>query len=140
MSTTAYNVVLCATGIEGYTYKKEVRVVAGQFDIAIVAQDGRLTYEAVLFAASLRQSAPEFQGRLTMMELLVVLVLVAIHYAALRPALLPRPSSVMIDEFGNPRAFQMNVVANTNGIDDDLRKKSANYRPSLTRCRMARPP
>ena len=34
------------------------------FDIAIVAQSGRLTYEAVLFAASLRHSAPEFQGKL----------------------------------------------------------------------------
>lgn len=34
------------------------------FDIAIVAQSGRLTYEAVLFAASLRHSAPDFDGTL----------------------------------------------------------------------------
>ena len=34
------------------------------FDIAIVAQAGRLTYEAVLFAASLRHCVPNFEGRL----------------------------------------------------------------------------
>ena len=34
------------------------------FDIAIVAQAGRLTYEAVLFAASLRHCAPNFEGQL----------------------------------------------------------------------------
>ena len=34
----------------------------GAFDIVIVGQAGRLTYEAVLFAASLRQSAPDLQG------------------------------------------------------------------------------
>ena len=38
------------------------------FDIVIVAQAGRLTYEAVLFAASLRHSAPEFSGRLIVAE------------------------------------------------------------------------
>lgn len=40
----------------------------GPFDIVIVAQAGRLTYEAVLFAASLRQSAPDFKGRLIVAE------------------------------------------------------------------------
>ena len=34
------------------------------FNIVIVAQAGRLQYEAVLFAASLRHSAPDFRGRL----------------------------------------------------------------------------
>ncbi len=38
------------------------------FDILIVAQSGRLTYEAVLFAASLRHSAPDFNGRLVVAE------------------------------------------------------------------------
>ncbi len=34
------------------------------FNIVIVGQSNRLQYEAVLFAASLRQSSPDFQGRL----------------------------------------------------------------------------
>lgn len=34
------------------------------FNILIIGQPGRLQYEAVLFAASLRRMAPEFQGRL----------------------------------------------------------------------------
>lgn len=38
------------------------------FDIAIVAQSGRLTYEAVMFAASLRHSAPDFDGELIVGE------------------------------------------------------------------------
>ena len=38
------------------------------FDIVIIAQVGRLTYEAVLFAASLRHSAPDFKGRLIIAE------------------------------------------------------------------------
>ncbi len=42
--------------------------MAQTFDIAIVAQAGRLTYEAVLFAASLRYSAPNFSGRLLVGE------------------------------------------------------------------------
>ncbi len=41
---------------------------AGDFDIVIIAQAGRLTYEAVLFAASLRHSSPGFQGRLIVAE------------------------------------------------------------------------
>lgn len=41
---------------------------AGPFDIVIVAQDGRLTYEAVLFAASIRHSSPDFEGRLIVAE------------------------------------------------------------------------
>ena len=40
----------------------------GPFDIVVVAQSGRLTYEAVLFAASLRHSAPNFAGRLIVAE------------------------------------------------------------------------
>jgi len=36
--------------------------------ILIVAQSGRLTYEAVLFAASLREAAPEFSGKLVVAE------------------------------------------------------------------------
>ena len=38
------------------------------FDILIVAQSGRLTYEAVLFAASLRHHAPNFDGSLYVAE------------------------------------------------------------------------
>lgn len=37
-------------------------------NILIVAQGGRLTYEAVLFAASLRASDPDFSGTLTVAE------------------------------------------------------------------------
>ena len=40
----------------------------GAFDILIVAQSGRLTYEAVLFAASLRHHAPDFAGKLYIAE------------------------------------------------------------------------
>lgn len=36
--------------------------------ILIVAQSGRLTYEAVLFAASLRKAAPNFAGKLVIAE------------------------------------------------------------------------
>ncbi len=38
------------------------------FNLMIVAQKGRLEYEAVLFAASLRRSAPDFAGRLFVAE------------------------------------------------------------------------
>jgi hypothetical protein len=38
------------------------------FNIVIVAQAGRLQYEAVLFAASLRMFAPDFKGRLIVAE------------------------------------------------------------------------
>ncbi|MCZ7675961.1 MAG: hypothetical protein M5U35_08975 [Roseovarius sp.] len=38
------------------------------FNIAVVAQGGRLQYEAVLFAASLRRNAPLFSGRLLVTE------------------------------------------------------------------------
>jgi len=40
----------------------------GPFNILIVAQGGRLQYEAVLFAASLRQYDPGFKGRLIVAE------------------------------------------------------------------------
>lgn len=38
------------------------------FNILIVGQGGRLQYEALLFAASLRQNAPDFAGRLIVAE------------------------------------------------------------------------
>jgi hypothetical protein len=38
------------------------------FNIAIVAQAGRLSYEAVVFAASLRHHSPSFKGRLLVAE------------------------------------------------------------------------
>ncbi|MFV2053079.1 hypothetical protein ACEWPJ_09840 [Aliiroseovarius sp. YM-037] len=38
------------------------------FNVMIVGQSGRLQYEAVLFAASLRQSDPDFAGRLFVAE------------------------------------------------------------------------
>ncbi|MDA8586151.1 hypothetical protein N9L47_07720 [Rhodobacteraceae bacterium] len=40
----------------------------GPYDIVVVAQSGRLTYEVVLFAASLRHHAPDFAGRLIIAE------------------------------------------------------------------------
>ena len=42
--------------------------MSSDFDICIVAQAGRLSYEAVLFAASLRKAAPGFTGRLIIGE------------------------------------------------------------------------
>ena len=38
------------------------------FNVAIVGQQGRLAYQALLFAASLRHSDPDFKGRLLVME------------------------------------------------------------------------
>ena len=38
------------------------------FNIAIIAQAGRLQYEAILFAASLRRYSPEFGGKLLILE------------------------------------------------------------------------
>tara|TARA_R110002049_G_scaffold140930_9_gene302441 strand:- start:50580 stop:51584 length:1005 start_codon:yes stop_codon:yes gene_type:complete len=38
------------------------------FNVVIVAQQGRLAYEALLFAASLRHCAPDFKGRLLVAE------------------------------------------------------------------------
>ncbi|MEL7098695.1 MAG: hypothetical protein AAGM84_07695 [Pseudomonadota bacterium] len=38
------------------------------YNIAIVGQSGRLGYEAILFAASLRKRSPEFKGRLLVAE------------------------------------------------------------------------
>lgn len=45
-------------------------LIAGpmHFNILIIAQAGRLTYEAVLFAASLRMFAPDFEGKLIVAE------------------------------------------------------------------------
>ena len=42
--------------------------MSNKFNIAIVAQRGRLTYEAVLFAASLRRYDPDFKGKLFVLE------------------------------------------------------------------------
>ena len=39
-----------------------------EFDIVIVAQAGRLTYEAVLFVASLRRFSPDFMGKIYVAE------------------------------------------------------------------------
>lgn len=49
-----------ATG-QAMTDKQAVRQ---PFNILIIGQSGRLQYEAVLFAASLRQMSPDFDGRL----------------------------------------------------------------------------
>jgi hypothetical protein len=38
------------------------------FNVVVIAQDGRLAYEALLFAASLRHSSPKFNGRLLIAE------------------------------------------------------------------------
>ena len=38
------------------------------FNVVIVGQQGRLAYEALLFAASLRHSSPDFQGKLFVAE------------------------------------------------------------------------
>ncbi|NNE54225.1 MAG: hypothetical protein HKN30_17700 [Sulfitobacter sp.] len=38
------------------------------FNVAIVGQQGRLAYEALIFAASLRHCAPDFKGRLLVAE------------------------------------------------------------------------
>ncbi|OWU84250.1 hypothetical protein ATO6_14555 [Oceanicola sp. 22II-s10i] len=38
------------------------------FNIAVVVQSGRLQYEALIFAASLREKSPGFSGRLLLME------------------------------------------------------------------------
>ena len=42
--------------------------MAQPFDICIVAQAGRLSFEAVLFAASLRAASPDFEGKLIVGE------------------------------------------------------------------------
>ncbi|MFD2738456.1 hypothetical protein ACFSUD_02635 [Sulfitobacter aestuarii] len=44
------------------------RQFRGDFNVVIVAQAGRFSYEALLFAASLRDTSPDFQGRLLVME------------------------------------------------------------------------
>jgi hypothetical protein len=42
--------------------------MTSSFDICIVGQAGRLSYEAVLFAASLRRASPDFAGKLIVGE------------------------------------------------------------------------
>ena len=39
-----------------------------KFNILIIGQSGRLQYEAILFLASLRQSAPDFKGQVFVAE------------------------------------------------------------------------
>ncbi|WP_298848791.1 hypothetical protein [uncultured Ruegeria sp.] len=41
-----------------------MQAASGKFNIAVVGQNNRLQYEALLFAASLRHCSPEFNGRL----------------------------------------------------------------------------
>jgi len=41
---------------------------AQRFNIVVVVQGGRLSYEAILFAASLRETSPGFDGRLLLAE------------------------------------------------------------------------
>ena len=48
--------------------KKAARAPNSDPNILIVAQAGRLTYEAVLFVASLRAHAPGFAGRVLVAE------------------------------------------------------------------------
>ncbi|NRB03732.1 MAG: hypothetical protein HRU30_10765 [Rhodobacteraceae bacterium] len=48
--------------------RKPKSVKSDAFNIAIVGQAGRLGYEALLFAASLRANAPDFKGQLYVME------------------------------------------------------------------------
>ena len=43
-------------------------VLTSDFDIVIVAQGGRLQYEALLLAASLQANAPDFAGTLYVAE------------------------------------------------------------------------
>jgi|TARA_B110000902_G_scaffold258438_1_gene328180 hypothetical protein len=38
------------------------------FNVVVVGQNGRLGYEAVLFAASLRHHSPDFKGKLLVAE------------------------------------------------------------------------
>ncbi|HGG65645.1 MAG TPA: hypothetical protein ENK34_13845, partial [Rhodobacteraceae bacterium] len=46
----------------------KARKTPRDFNIVIVGQNGRLQYEAVMFAASLRHSDPDFKGRLFVAE------------------------------------------------------------------------
>jgi len=48
--------------------KTKPKAQQGAFNILIVAQGGRLQYEALIFAASLRANAPGFKGRLFVAE------------------------------------------------------------------------
>jgi hypothetical protein len=51
-----------STGMAGTLHR------SGAFNVVIVGQSGRLSYEALLFAASLRHSSPGFKGRLLVAE------------------------------------------------------------------------
>ena len=46
----------------------KIKTKQAAFNVVVVAQLGRLAYEALLFAASLRHSSPEFKGRLLVAE------------------------------------------------------------------------
>ena len=47
---------------------KKTQTSPTSFNIVLVAQSGRLAYEALLFAASLRHSDPDFSGKLLICE------------------------------------------------------------------------
>jgi len=47
---------------------KSATAASGAFNVTIVAQNGRLEYEAVMFAASFRRFNPAFKGRLIVTE------------------------------------------------------------------------
>lgn len=48
--------------------KKKVSEISSDFDVVIVGQNGRLSYEAVLLVASLGAKSPEFKGTLYVAE------------------------------------------------------------------------
>lgn len=48
--------------------KKPAKQAAQTFNVALVAQGGRLAYEALLFVASLRAKSPKFKGRVLICE------------------------------------------------------------------------
>lgn len=50
------------------TLIEQATFLGTKFNVVIVAQHGRLTYEALLFAASLRHCSPGFSGRLLIAE------------------------------------------------------------------------
>ena len=73
----AEKAAFCLGGITPIVLKKTQRGIDSMarnpqapqtFNVAIVAQSGRLSYEALLFVASLRQNAPRFTGRILVAE------------------------------------------------------------------------
>jgi hypothetical protein len=68
------SLVAAASYSRGQSEEVQGRVTSGSenksqgFNVVVVAQRGRLSYEALLFAASLRHSCPGFAGRLLITE------------------------------------------------------------------------